>query len=130
MEKEQLEPKPAAEEKVASEAQAEVAGEVVAVVADLAVVVVVYVYAWLPTAYKILTWTKAVDENGEPIEPLPLADVTNEANQGTDGASKDQKARAPRPQKQRGPPEDGTPSTTKVMVANLPYDLSEEKVCA
>jgi hypothetical protein len=38
------------------------------------------------------------------------------------------KNRAPRPQKQRGPPEDGIPSKTKVMVANLPYDLSEEKV--
>jgi RNA recognition motif-containing protein len=40
-------------------------------------------------------------------------------------------ARGPRPervQKQRGPPEDGVPSKTKVMVANLPYDLSEEKL--
>ena len=34
-------------------------------------------------------------------------------------------ARQPR---QRGPPEDGIPSKNKVMVANLPYDLSEEKV--
>lgn len=39
------------------------------------------------------------------------------------------KPRAARPQKQRGPPEDGIPSKTKVMVANLPYDLSEDKVC-
>lgn len=76
----------------------------------------------------MLTLQQAVDENGDPVEPLPLTDVTNEANQGTDPESKDQKARAPRPPKQRGPPEDGTPSTTKVMVANLPYDLSEEKV--
>lgn len=30
--------------------------------------------------------------------------------------------------KQRGPPEDGIPSKTKVMVANLPYDLREEKL--
>lgn len=28
----------------------------------------------------------------------------------------------------RGPPEDGIPSKTKVMVANLPYDLREEKL--
>lgn len=36
--------------------------------------------------------------------------------------------RAPRQQRQRGPPEDGVPSKMKVMVANLPYDLKEEKV--
>ena len=59
-------------------------------------------------------------------EPLPLTDVTADANQGTPAT--DAKTRTPRPPKQRGPPEDGIPSTTKVMVANLPYDLSEEKV--
>jgi hypothetical protein len=37
--------------------------------------------------------------------------------------------REPRERKQRGPPEDGVASKTKVMVANLPYDLREEKVC-
>jgi len=58
--------------------------------------------------------------------PLPLTDVTAEANKATDSA--DSKSRVPRPPKQRGPPEDGIPSTTKVMVANLPYDLSEEKL--
>ncbi|RVX69308.1 hypothetical protein B0A52_06902 [Exophiala mesophila] len=57
--------------------------------------------------------------------PLPLTDVTADANKAT--TETDAKARAPRPPKQRGPPEDGIPSTTKVMVANLPYDLSEEK---
>lgn len=31
--------------------------------------------------------------------------------------------------RRRGPPEDGVPSKTKVMVANLPYELSEDKVC-
>lgn len=59
-------------------------------------------------------------------EALPLTDVTNEANKSADG--KDGKLRTPRAPKQRGPPEDGVPSKTKVMVANLPYDLSEEKV--
>lgn len=34
-----------------------------------------------------------------------------------------------RPRRRRGPPEDGVPSKTKVMVANLPYELSEDKVC-
>jgi len=38
------------------------------------------------------------------------------------------KPRQPRERKQRGPPEDGVPSKTKVMVANLPYDLREEKL--
>lgn len=33
-----------------------------------------------------------------------------------------------RGKKRRGPPEDGVPSKTKVMVANLPYELSEEKL--
>ncbi|KAL2401326.1 hypothetical protein ABEF93_005016 [Exophiala dermatitidis] len=58
--------------------------------------------------------------------PLPLTDVTADANKGA--SNTDSKPRGPRPVKQRGPPEDGIPSTTKVMVANLPYDLSEEKL--
>lgn len=33
-----------------------------------------------------------------------------------------------RVKRRRGPPENGVPSATKVMVANLPYELSEEKV--
>jgi len=57
--------------------------------------------------------------------PVPLTDVTNDANKQATG---DDKARSPRTPKQRGPPEDGIPSTTKVMVANLPYDLTEEKL--
>lgn len=43
-------------------------------------------------------------------------------------AAEDEKPRAPRERKQRGPPEDGIASKVKVMVANLPYDLSEEKL--
>lgn len=67
---------------------------------------------------------------------LPLTDTTNEAHSAdkeaegttTTDPAKDSKPRAPRERKQRGPPEDGVPSKTKVMVANLPYDLSEDKV--
>lgn len=67
---------------------------------------------------------------------LPLTETTNEglsAEKGAEGTTtvdpaKDGKPRAPRERKQRGPPEDGVPSKTKVMVANLPYDLSEDKV--
>ncbi|KFY44326.1 hypothetical protein V494_01535 [Pseudogymnoascus sp. VKM F-4513 (FW-928)] len=60
-------------------------------------------------------------------EVLPLQDITN---QTTDEAAKDDKkaARAPRERRERGPPADGIPSKNKVMVANLPYDLSEEKL--
>ena len=61
-------------------------------------------------------------------EETPLAEITNE-NEAAEVEGKQQgKARAARPQKQRGPPEDGIPSKTKVMVANLPYDLTEDKV--
>ncbi|KAI9872525.1 MAG: hypothetical protein M1830_001516 [Pleopsidium flavum] len=71
-----------------------------------------------------------------PGQVLPLTETTNEAStaeQGaegttTGGVTKDGKPRAPRERKQRGPPEDGVPSKTKVMVANLPYDLSEDKL--
>lgn len=58
-------------------------------------------------------------------DAAPLADTTNEPAAET--ATTDKNA-APRAPKQRGPPEDGIASTTKVMVANLPYDLTEEKV--
>lgn len=34
-----------------------------------------------------------------------------------------------RPRRKRGPPEDGVPSKTKVMVANLPYEYREDQVC-
>ena len=57
---------------------------------------------------------------------LPLTETTNENAPATNGA--EEKARSPRQPRQRGPPEDGIPSKNKVMVANLPYDLSEEKV--
>lgn len=71
-----------------------------------------------------------------PGQVKPLVDTTNqlltdekdaEASAAAD-SSKTPKPRSPRERKQRGPPEDGVPSKTKVMVANLPYDLGEEKV--
>jgi len=66
---------------------------------------------------------------GETVgEPLPLTDVTNTEANNTPAAKIEKTPREPRQPKQRGPPEDGIPSTTKVMVANLPYDLSEEKL--
>jgi RNA recognition motif-containing protein len=62
-------------------------------------------------------------------DAAPLADVTNDANKTAPAVAKTEaNTAAPRAPKQRGPPEDGIPSTTKVMVANLPYDLTEEKL--
>ena len=63
-------------------------------------------------------------------EVLPLAEITNQAT--GEKADKDSKARPARSEvrRERGPPADGIPSKNKVMVANLPYDLSEEKVCS
>lgn len=76
--------------------------------------------------------TKSGDatEVPEPTEEevLPLADKTDEVNLAPVEVA-GSKNRQPRQPKQRGPPEDGIASTTKVMVANLPYDLTEEKVC-
>lgn len=57
-----------------------------------------------------------------------MTDITNQSN--TDQADKKnaKNAAAQRERRERGPPADGIPSKTKVMVANLPYDLTEEKV--
>jgi hypothetical protein len=61
-------------------------------------------------------------------ETLPLQDITNEAPIDAAKDGKTAAPRAPRERRERGPPADGVPSKNKVMVANLPYDLSEEKV--
>lgn len=65
-----------------------------------------------------------------PGQVTPLMEKTNEAqpaedrNQGTTSG----KPRGLGQRRQRGPPEDGIESKTKVMVANLPYDLHEDKL--
>ncbi|KAL8725808.1 MAG: hypothetical protein Q9181_006274 [Wetmoreana brouardii] len=67
-----------------------------------------------------------------PGQAAPLTETTNEsavaATEQPAEATAETKPRTPRQPKQRGPPEDGIPSKNKVMVANLPYDLSEEKL--
>jgi RNA recognition motif-containing protein len=55
-----------------------------------------------------------------------LTDITNKNT--TDQADKKKSTQAQRERRERGPPADGIPSKTKVMVANLPYDLTEEKL--
>ncbi|KAF2400861.1 RNA-binding domain-containing protein [Trichodelitschia bisporula] len=63
-----------------------------------------------------------------PAQVDPLVQTTNDSG-AKDSEEKAHKPRAPRGErKQRGPPEDGIPSKTKVMVANLPYDLREDKL--
>ncbi len=60
-----------------------------------------------------------------------MTETTNQAPTETKDKDKDAKPaanRPPRERRERGPPADGIPSKNKVMVANLPYDLSEEKV--
>lgn len=57
-----------------------------------------------------------------------MQDITNQTN-NTDPTGKNKtQTRPARERRERGPPADGIPSKTKVMVANLPYDLTEEKV--
>lgn len=90
------------------------------------------------TTYDAPSQTNGVqDQEGGEGEVLPLTDTTQAASNDAnivEGAAVSKKAktpkepRAPREPRQRGPPEDGVPSKNKVMVANLPYDLSEEKV--
>lgn len=61
-------------------------------------------------------------------EVQPLKDITNKNNTDKSVKASKKEARAPRERRERGPPADGIPSKNKVMVANLPYDLTEEKV--
>jgi len=63
-------------------------------------------------------------ENG--VKTEEGADAATPVDAAATEGQDDDKTRAPR--KQRGPPEDGIPSKTKVMVANLPYDLDEKKL--
>ena len=63
-----------------------------------------------------------------PVEDTNGTLTAQKDAEGTVDPTKAAKPRSPRERKQRGPPEDGVPSKTKVMVANLPYDLREEKV--
>ncbi|TGO19838.1 hypothetical protein BTUL_0002g00840 [Botrytis tulipae] len=60
-------------------------------------------------------------------EVLPLTETTNQATTESKEA-KPQTTRPPRERRERGPPADGIPSKNKVMVANLPYDLHEDKL--
>ncbi|KAM0514199.1 hypothetical protein ACHAPE_007036 [Trichoderma viride] len=64
---------------------------------------------------------------GDATQAEPLKDITNTLSEDKDDKKKNQN-RPQRERRERGPPADGIPSKTKVMVANLPYDLTEEKL--
>ncbi|KAI0022769.1 hypothetical protein F4780DRAFT_167390 [Xylariomycetidae sp. FL0641] len=72
----------------------------------------------------------AAEEGGETAaateanEVTPLTDITNKVV--ADNSDKTDKAKKGPARRERGPPADGIPSKNKVMVANLPYDLTEE----
>ena len=61
-------------------------------------------------------------------EVRPLSDITNKYNTDREAKASKTQIRPQRERRERGPPADGIPSKTKVMVANLPYDLTEDKV--
>jgi RNA recognition motif-containing protein len=64
------------------------------------------------------------DEKAEGASPENAGGVVD----APAGEAEKAQARLPRERRERGPPADGIPSKTKVMVANLPYDLTEEKL--
>jgi RNA recognition motif-containing protein len=57
-----------------------------------------------------------------------LSDITNKINTDANAKTSKTQVRPQRERRERGPPADGIPSKTKVMVANLPYDLTEDKL--
>jgi RNA recognition motif-containing protein len=71
----------------------------------------------------------AEKKEGETTEAAAATDeaAPAAAAPATTETSKTQ-ARPQRERRERGPPADGVPSKTKVMVANLPYDLTEDKL--
>ncbi|OBS19505.1 hypothetical protein FPOA_11231 [Fusarium poae] len=71
----------------------------------------------------------AEKKEGETTEAVAATDdaATATAAPATTETSKTQ-VRPQRERRERGPPADGIPSKTKVMVANLPYDLTEDKL--
>ena len=76
----------------------------------------------------IVDSTNKKTKNKKAKETKELKEEAAATTASTEGDKAAKQPREPRERKQRGPPEDGVASKTKVMVANLPYDLGEEKV--
>lgn len=71
--------------------------------------------------------TKEETPTNVPGQVLPLVETTNKKEDHKQG---EKHTGGFKPIKKRGPPENGIPSKTKIMVANIPYELSEDKVCS
>jgi len=76
----------------------------------------------------IVDSTNKKTKNKKAKETKELKEEAAATTASTEGDKAAKQPREPRERKQRGPPEDGVASKTKVMVANLPYDLGEEKL--
>ena len=79
------------------------------------------------------------DADGNPIAPAAGEGVSSEGAEAEAGDAahpegrghghrRHDSAHGNHQRRERGPPADGVPSKNKIMVANLPYDLSEEKL--
>jgi hypothetical protein len=93
------------------------------------------VYVFFQPSDKLVDSPLQVSNEGLPASEVhPLQDSTNKTEtdasvkDGSNKVGRQATEREPRQPRERGPPADGIPSKTKIMVANLPYDLSEEKV--
>ncbi|POS88284.1 hypothetical protein EPUL_000889 [Erysiphe pulchra] len=79
----------------------------------------------LPAETTETTENQHATEKKEEVEPK---EQKESKDQKEPRDQKERPSRPPRERRERGPPANGVPSKTKVMVANLPYDLSEEKL--
>ncbi|EWG42213.1 hypothetical protein FVEG_04107 [Fusarium verticillioides 7600] len=70
----------------------------------------------------------AEKKEGETTEAVAATEDAAPAAAAPATAETKTQARPQRERRERGPPADGIPSKTKVMVANLPYDLTEDKL--
>lgn len=70
----------------------------------------------------------AEKKEGETTEAVAATEEAAPAAAAPATAETKTQARPQRERRERGPPADGIPSKTKVMVANLPYDLTEDKL--
>ncbi|PUU78854.1 hypothetical protein B9Z19DRAFT_1125994 [Tuber borchii] len=73
----------------------------------------------VPPRTEVPTYSDAPDTPEDAAATIPTGPAAEGEGHPTGGY---------RPKKKRGPPENGVPSSTKVMVANLPYELTEEKL--
>jgi len=67
-------------------------------------------------------------EGSGQAQPLVESTNTNAKAEATEQDGQNHVSNVVKPKKKRGPPENGIPSSTKIMVANLPYELGEQEL--